>query len=364
MLSPEMSSSTLQLRMQDLKDIPGIGPKLLQLLEASGFSELEDLRAMSADQILDHLGETNKHHQLTKVLPTQSQIESWLERLPAAETVEAQGVNYESDPDILSMLEYAPIAEPVTGAQLMAGEVKPLDISEPIYLSNVLNEVEIRVGRRTTTPTPHQTVGIQKFESGLIVEDELPTVAPVDISRVKSVKDFQPQGEELEQIQKANEKEAKSRDERVKLLTTTRAETNKGRRPSSRRFIRGVLHPLPGRMYLGALISILGLTFIPLALIAGLALFINDSLGKPSLPEWLLIFPLLLPVFGILWIIVAPGCRCRVCGQKLFLPKNCLKHRNAHKLPLIGYIFPTALHMLSFKWFRCIFCGTPIRLKE
>jgi len=361
-LSPEMSSSIFLTPMQELKDIAGIGPKVLQLLDASGFSELEDLRGQSADQIAKHLEEVNKHHQLANVLPTLSQINSWLEHLPPQEEIQEQGVNYESDPDILSMLEHAPVAEPVSGAQLLRGNVKPLDIQEPIYLSNVMNEVEIRVGRR---PRKSQKVkGIQTFESGLMVEDEPAAVSPVDISRVKSVTEFQPEGEEFEQIKKANEKEAKNRNERVRLLTTTRSETNKGRKPGSRRFIRGVLHPLPGRMYLGAFVSVLGIVLVPLAIIAGLALFINDSLGNPALPEWLLVFPILLPIVGILWILVASGCRCRVCGQKIFLPKNCLKHRNAHKLPLIGYIFPTALHILSFKWFRCIFCGTPIRLKE
>jgi hypothetical protein len=69
-------------------------------------------------------------------------------------------------------------------------------------------------------------------------------------------------------------------------------------------------------------------------------------------------------VFGLLYFLVSFHASCRVCGQKCFVPRECLKNKKAHHLPVLGYILPTALHMLVFRWFRCAHCGTPIRLKE
>jgi hypothetical protein len=66
----------------------------------------------------------------------------------------------------------------------------------------------------------------------------------------------------------------------------------------------------------------------------------------------------------LLYFLVSFHASCRVCGQKCFVPRECLKNKKAHHLPVLGYILPTALHMLVFRWFRCAHCGTPIRLKE
>jgi hypothetical protein len=30
----------------------------------------------------------------------------------------------------------------------------------------------------------------------------------------------------------------------------------------------------------------------------------------------------------------------------------------------LGYILPTSFQLLIFHWFRCMYCGTSIRLKE
>jgi hypothetical protein len=46
------------------------------------------------------------------------------------------------------------------------------------------------------------------------------------------------------------------------------------------------------------------------------------------------------------------------------VPKHCLKNRKAHHLPLLGHIGAVALHVMTFKWFNCTFCGTAIRIKK
>jgi hypothetical protein len=41
-----------------------------------------------------------------------------------------------------------------------------------------------------------------------------------------------------------------------------------------------------------------------------------------------------------------------------------LKNRKAHHIPVLGYVFAVAVHIVLFRWFRCTYCGTPVRLKE
>jgi hypothetical protein len=55
--------------------------------------------------------------------------------------------------------------------------------------------------------------------------------------------------------------------------------------------------------------------------------------------------------------------RCRICSCNLFYSKNCLKNRKAHHIPGIGYVASLSLHLLIFGWFRCMYCGTAIRLR-
>jgi hypothetical protein len=105
---------------------------------------------------------------------------------------------------------------------------------------------------------------------------------------------------------------------------------------------------------------------LPAAVISSGLLLLSDQLPERFgwVPSWLLIFPILLPVIGVAWLIWSSGGSCRVCGQKLFVPRSCLKNVKAHRLPGLGYILPLCLHVLLFHWFRCTHCGTPIRLKK
>ena len=110
---------------------------------------------------------------------------------------------------------------------------------------------------------------------------------------------------------------------------------------------------------------------MPLVLLAGILailLFMLPGLTAPWLPEgnrWILLALFLaIPAVGIFYLICTSRAKCPVCGQRQFLPKNTRKNKKAHHFPLLGYIIPTALQALLFKWFRCVHCGTSIRLKE
>lgn len=138
---------------------------------------------------------------------------------------------------------------------------------------------------------------------------------------------------------------------------TVSFELNAGKKLHSRNYIRGVLHPQPVRVWFGALISVVTLMLLPATFVAG-----GLMLAKYSL--WFAVIPAAFLLFGILYFIYARGIKCRICGQPLFSPKACHRHPKAHRIPILGYILPTSIHMLFFHWFRCMYCGTSVRMKE
>jgi hypothetical protein len=81
-------------------------------------------------------------------------------------------------------------------------------------------------------------------------------------------------------------------------------------------------------------------------------------------PHWIIVFPISLLVLGILYALVGSRAKCRVCAQRMYVPKQCLKNKKAHHLPLFGYIGAVAMHVIAFRWFNCTFCGTSIRIKK
>jgi hypothetical protein len=146
--------------------------------------------------------------------------------------------------------------------------------------------------------------------------------------------------------------------------TAVDPESNKEKTP--RRVVRGVPHSNPWRIRIGALITIPLMLLVPISIVVSPLLLLHDTKPDeyPWVRTWWLVFPLLLPLFGIAWLIWGHSCSCRICRIKLFVPSHHQKNAKAHHLPLLGYILPLCLHLLCFGWFRCTHCGTPVRLKK
>jgi hypothetical protein len=156
-------------------------------------------------------------------------------------------------------------------------------------------------------------------------------------------------------------------DDRIALIRAPRPETNAGKNPESRRYIRGVMHAHPYHLTAAALVTLLLALVLPLAIVSAGLLLWSDLQPEllPWVPKWLLAFPLALPVVGGAYLIWGVGSgRCKICNQQLFVPRGVNKNSKAHHVPVIGYIIPTALHLLVFRWFRCTYCGTAVRVKE
>ncbi len=123
---------------------------------------------------------------------------------------------------------------------------------------------------------------------------------------------------------------------------------------------RGVLHPQPGRLVWTA-VMLLCAKLLTIAVVITLPILAIID-GRELIPKAM---PLLVAfvVVGFLFISSANRARCRVCSCHFFYVRHCHKHKSSHKIPLVGRASTAALHLLLFKWMRCMYCGTAIRLR-
>ena len=134
--------------------------------------------------------------------------------------------------------------------------------------------------------------------------------------------------------------------------------TNRGVSPKSRRFVRGILHPSPSKVIFAAFFAI-AFRVALVGLVILMTLIVLEVVDS-GLWWWALIFP----VAALGHLLTAGQARCRVCGQREFVQSGARKHNKTHRLLFLGPIISTGLHVIIFKWFHCMFCGTAVRIKK
>jgi hypothetical protein len=367
--------------MSLLKSELSLNDKATQLLEAAGLSDVSMLAASDASRLRQRLTEVNRKHKIYKKLPGLSTLEKWIEEARAAAGVTEESsvsaseeivddapeapelVNFELDPDVLEMIALAPLALPIPGKSLAEKQVPVSEIPEGILLTAARGDVSIRVG----TKSPEKAKESQVVKTPVIQGSHVNTISfglkreEVDRSRIRSIQELA----DPNKIPDTEDYKAKA-EERMRLLRAALPETNEGVDPSSRRYIRGVLHSNPHQIWWGALFTLGCHVMIPLGIFGAFALLLKDNGSSlfQWVPGWFLALPIGVFVVGFLYLIISFSCTCRICGQKCFVPRNCLKNRKAHHIPILGYVFAVALHIVLFRWFRCTYCGTPVRVKE
>lgn len=124
----------------------------------------------------------------------------------------------------------------------------------------------------------------------------------------------------------------------------------------------GMTHREPGRVMRGALAVLLANLLVLMGIGSIVAVLVLRFYQREVLPSYLgwglLAFPLAL----IVYLMCALDPRCRLCGQRLFQPRQCHRHERAHR-SVLGYITTLALHVVVCRWFRCSLCGTKQKLK-
>lgn len=362
------------------REIPGIQPDALELLEAAGCEDLSLLCELDPTALHREMSRANAMLKLAQEDVPLEEVQRWSREAAAMlgreapeevarpeeseAAAQAQGpevlveaqteaaVNYERSPEVQTMIELAPFALPLPARILMDHQVGVADIPAGILLTHYVGDLEVRVN-----PNPVQLpeTGAAGHSTHAITGKRGPEL---DISRLRSAED-------LAAVARPRSAQPEVDDHRS-LIRTPRASTNKGKDPESRWYIRGVLHSNPIRIYLGALATFLILWLVPASVVAAVLLVLSSELPERFgwVPPQLLAVPILLVLVAILYLVFGSGGRCRICNQRLFVYHSHHKNARAHRLPGLGYVLPLCLHLLIFRWFRCTHCGTPIRVKE
>ncbi len=253
-------------------------------------------------------------------------------------------VDLETDREAQLPVESGEMVEPTPVSTAEEAKLKQMEENHPHAESTTDTDSE----EYMNPPNENRELSESNKYNGAASRSATPTLG-VDASRVRTMEQFQ---EETNQMPKTAHAEAS-------LSKMTRAETNKGISRSSRRYIRGVLHNQKAKAYFGAAGFIVFWLTCWLPLI-GLGLYLLDTKHF----GWALYTPAIWLLSLILYFGFALKTSCPVCRQKQFFPKACVKHKNAHKIAGLGLMLPAALHIVLFRWARCIFCGTSLRYKE
>lgn len=134
--------------------------------------------------------------------------------------------------------------------------------------------------------------------------------------------------------------------------------------PVPRLVRRGVPHPRPYFLVFCSLIAI-AWRLLTLSVIVGTPIALWPAFTRGDIAP-LLTFLWVIGtwlVCGLFFLVFALRARCRVCTNQIFWSKRCFKNQKAHRVPGLGLVASLALHALLFGWFRCMYCGTAIRLK-
>ncbi|MGY8690509.1 MAG: hypothetical protein ACKVHP_22570, partial [Verrucomicrobiales bacterium] len=125
--------------------------------------------------------------------------------------------------------------------------------------------------------------------------------------------------------------------------------------------IRGVQHPDGLKVYLGAFITFITVLMVILIGV-GAAMFPFYEEAAEYRMEFAAMFGVTL-LLGVIYLFMAIGMRCRVCSCHLFYSRRCLKNKKAHSILGAFPMFAQTLHILAWRWFRCMYCGTAVRLR-
>ncbi len=330
-------------QVADLVNIQGVSAGVAELLGALGVESISTLAQSDPSEVLEEMEHANARLELADKLPDLDELILWIE---AAREIEGQ-----EGPPLVQRLEEVidliPIevltALPVRKEDIIKNNITVGDV--PV-MEEFLEERDLYVEqvRSVDSPAP---------ESVLLRE-----IAPKTPMRGAGSQHGEgaPQGEEERMVV-----EPLKRNAGFDIRKTASPELNAGKKMHSRSFVRGVLHPQSFRVKFAAFLSAMTLVLLPLTFVAGgLLLWFKDE----EKAIWLVAIPAAFFVFGFFYMLFSRPLKCRVCGQPIFSPKACGRHVKGHRFPLLGYILPTSIHILLFHWFRCMYCGTSVRLKE
>ncbi len=321
--------------MSPLERIPGLHAELASLLNEEGIHDIAGLA--KADALLLAKGleiQGRKRGRATQV-PGIIAVRLFIK---AAQEKEAQAAAPMLDFDSI------PEAEPDR-----SDEDIPEAIIEPV---EAIREAIIEPALPSQATTPSMAPRRPAPSFGSQSKPDESTWKGVEPSRFQTIEAYAEGGRGIQPLKRTHD----SRESAPAKLNMTKGQA------LSRTTRRGVLYTWPFKAMLGALIALLwrlGLLITCLAL--PYYSFVAGESGARPIGQSLLWLGGLM-VLGLIHLWFITHARCRVCSCHLFFSKRCFKNSRAHLIPGLGYVTSLALHLLLFQWFRCMYCGTAIRL--
>ncbi len=316
----------LRRHMQTLRDIDGIGEQAVRLLNAAQIYRLDELAGEKAEPLYSKLDQRNRDQKILTQLPPLHVVAEWVgaaRGLTATVTPEAE--------DTAAPAAGA-VAEKITNVSnaqwlLLLDQAREARILEPSAASSQGNGA----GEAPRKPRPghlqSEAARLRKrgkIEARPAADSSLPDAL---LTPAAGAPEAHPGGAPEEEIDP--------------------------------RAPRGLLHPTPDLVIGGAVVTVITRLLL-------IAMILGTPIVLIFFSEQMLYFaavPALLLVSALLFAIYASKLRCRVCGGHLLVSQSCLKHEKSHHVFGFGYVGSLALHALIYSWFRCIYCGTPMRLK-
>ena len=355
-----------------LSDFKNISESEIELLEVAGYTDAVDVLDVNTEALIAELAKANSVLSILSEAPSVEKVKEWRaqvlsvrpnEKAEKAEFDQSEEAELDKSKKVyqgyLDQLKVAPEADLLRPALVKENQLALSDIPEGLLLNdNKLGPEHADSLRKSVVALPVEEVTVINtisvianlgVEEKAVVKKELPVDA--------DFRDFDKLETEGYTVKPLDKRASQS-------VSALSEDINKGVSPTSRRYIKGVLHPGGSRVIMGAFVTIcMQLLFVAILVVLGLFVYKAVVLSKFNFYP-ITIVGCLFCFSLFLYLTVGLKAKCCVCAQREFGPKSCAKHKKAHRVFLIGYIFPTALHALLFKWFYCIYCGTAIRLKK
>ena len=393
--------------MAKISEVPGITGETLALFEASGFGELRTFLDLPVTAVLGKLQEVNETYHLAGRLPSQTAILAWQK---AARILEGEGgsrspagrggltATLVSDAKLAAAgidLDAIPLAIPFgedgegrptkedqlheAGFDLNEGRAEPAPSEEPGPApqeqakasdrgSLSLQELEPvpKALRKEDQPSglvavPHAEGGPRPAPSPAPLPSGPPEALGPRVGRSRAaVRVLADPQAASGSGSGAGEEPRSEPDESGSLQFRSLEDENlvRSRRP---RRNRGMSHPLPRRVWLGAggtLVACALFVVSGVGLVWGVLALVFAEWQFPPGMLWTLAG---IPLGVLLYLEVATRSRCRLCGQRFFVPKRCQVHPKAPR-SIFGHTIALAWEAFFRKAFHCVYCGTKTRL--
>ncbi len=351
--------------MKPIQNVENLIPEAIELFEATGYYDVQKISEKRVSDITFELMNANHVLKIVKHDLTSEMIKNWLEQIESKYgfTMNDEHLDLGSfmtfDPnDILSAPKALAISPEFTKdnniqiSDLPEGNIhfRDKELALAYLAKNKPNTISYDVlaePEADVLEPPAEEEKTVLFEHPNAKKNE---AAALDMSRVIKMETYQTEGSSIEPIVAKPD---------INFIRTTDKKTNEGVSHNSRFYIKGVLHKDASKFKSGCHLFLLANIMVFLSLATTSLVFVDSE--KYSWAVW---GPLLMVVSALIYFASIKSSKCPVCNQRQFAPKTCFKHKKAHRWPIFGYMLPTAIHAILFKWFRCIFCGTSIRLKK